>query len=521
LMTDPLNWETEGYLAADQAPTIYQVVLWLTESNNTNSVVALFPSPFDEMGLSELPDAFSNFTQMRSDAYQAEVADNTTDVNDAYYSTGGSTALADSLLGGVAASAANSDSTQLAAVNNGVLAVPETLLFAQWLSWNATDQAAIYESECFNYTSTSSSTLDNFVDQIQAMVNKMVSFLTTMESYAGDAGIEQLETFIADFAEGATDDVVNILMSYVDVAFADLNETISTPEGAKMALLQQKRKRQDPTAVVDNAASVVSGVISTAMTLLTGLQLNLPTVVDDLKFARTEVSAVAETLDTVFSNFKESGPGIFNTISQLYSTLWTAYFAFFATLTVSVLIYGFWASGWFGGPKTSGEDDYEPPQSCMERLRCCCTSCLSCMRSCHDSNLCFWSFVILLEVIVFVLFIVSIVLCLLAGVKAFLSAGCTTVYVLGDDTICQGVLSVIQIWLTSFLADVGDLTTACQSQSLLTCELIESKTKQAVVFTIIGSLVAAVLSFQMIIESAIMHERARWRQIFDDEAKIS
>jgi len=129
--------------------------------------------------------------------------------------------------------------------------------------------------------------------------------------------------------------------------------------------------------------------------------------------------------------------------------------------------------------------------------------------------------VILLEVIVFVLFIVSIVLCLLAGVKAFLSAGCTTVYVLGDDTICQGVLSVIQIWLTSFLADVGDLTTACQSQSLLTCELIESKTKQAVVFTIIGSLVAAVLSFQMIIESAIMHERARWRQIFDDEAKIS
>lgn len=533
LMTDPLNWQTEGYLASDQAPTIKQIVVWVLQCNNTDEVVARLPAPFNEVAYEDLADAIANFTQMRSDSFQAEVAANTTDINDAYYSTGSSTALADALLGGVAASAANSDDTQLAAVNSGVAAVPATLLFAQWLSWNATDQAAIYESECFNYTSTSSSTLDNFVDQIQTMVNKMVSFLTTMEDYAGDAGIEQLESFVADFAEGAVDDIVNILMAYVDGELQELNATLSSPQAARMALIQQrgkiqqrgriqqKVKRQDPTVVIDNAGSEVSGVISQIITLLTGLQLALPTVVDDLKFARTEVSAVAETLDTVFSNFQVSGPPIFDEIASLYSMLWTSYFVFFAILTTSVLFYGFWASGWFGGPKPSSEEDYEPPQTCMERMRCCCSSCLSCMRSCHDSNLCFWSFVILLEIIVFVLFIVSIVLCLLAGIKAFISMGCTTVYVLSDSTICQGVLSLIQGWLTTFFAGMGDLTLACDAESLLTCGLIASKTAQATMYMILGSLIAAVLSFQMIIETAILHERARWRKIFDDEAKIS
>jgi hypothetical protein len=523
LMTDPLNWETEGYLAADQAPIIFQVVTWLVqESNNTDAVVSLFPAPFNKMDLSELPEAFQEFTQMRSDAYQDEVKANTTDIGDAYYSTGSSVALADALLGGVAASSANSDATQLAAVNSGVPAVPETLLFAQWLSWNATDQAAIYESEVFNFTSTSSSQMDNFVDQVQTMVNKMVSFLTTMESYAGDEGIEQLEGFVSDFAEGAEDDIMNILMSYVDVALEDLKDQIDSPEGAKLSLLQKVRKaKTDPGAVIDNAQAAVSGVVTQIMTLLTSIQLALPAVVDDVGFAREEVSAVAEVLDTVFSNFAVSGPPIFEEVASLYSMLWTVYFVFFALLTVSVLFYGFWASGWFGGPKPSAEEDYEAPQGCLDRLRCCCLSCMSCMRSCHDSNLCFWSFVILLEIIVFVLFIVSIVLCLIAGIKAFVSAGCSTVYVLGDNTICQGVLTLIQGWLPSFFTSVGDLAEACGSQNLLTCELISNATAKAVVYTILGSLVAAVLSFQMIIESAIMHERARWRKIFDDEAKIS
>lgn len=285
--------------------------------------------------------------------------------------------------------------------------------------------------------------------------------------------------------------------------------------------MQQRVKRQDLTRKIDNAGTSASGVVSTIMTLLTDIQLALPTVVDDLKFARTEVSAIAETLDTIFSNFQSSGPPIFEEISSLYSTLWIVYFVVFAVLTASVLFYGFWASGWFGGPKPSSDGDYQPPQTCMERMRCCCSSCLSCMRSCHDSNLCFWSFVILLEIIVFVLFIVAIVLCLLGGIKAFISLGCTTIYVVNDETICQGVLSLIGSFLSTFFSGIGDLATACGDQNLLTCGLIASKTASATMYMILGSLIAAVLSFQMIIETAIMHERARWRKIFDDEAKIS
>jgi len=306
----------------------------------------------------------------------------------------------------------------------------------------------------------------------------------------------------------------------VDTALEDLEEYLATEQGAKMVLMQKVSKRVDPNEVVDKAQSVVSGVIQQVITLLTGLQLMLPAVVDDLKFARTMVSKVGQTLDTIFSNFQESGPPIFEMIASYYGLAWKAYFTFFAILTTSVLIYGFWASGWFGGPKPV-EDDYQPPQTCMERIACCCNCCMSCMKTCHDSNLCFWAFAIFLEVIVFVMFIVSIVLCLVAGVKAFVSAGCSTVYVLDDNTICQGVLSVIQKWLNTFFTDVGDLTAACGNSNLLTCNLIESKTAHAIVYTVLGSLVAAVLSFQMIIESAIQHERARWRTIFENESKIS
>merc|ERR1719507_294615 len=126
--------------------------------------------------------------------------------------------------------------------------------------------------------------------------------------------------------------------------------------------------------------------------------------------------------------------------------------------------------------------------------------------------MCFWSGIILFEIIVFILFIVSIVLCLLAGIQAFVGAGCLTVYVLNDNTVCQGVLSLLQAWLTSFYSTgIGDLASACGDNTLLTCDLISSKMATSAMYTVLGSLIAAVLSFQMIIESAIMHERSRWR----------
>merc|ERR1719450_406611 len=100
-------------------------------------------------------------------------------------------------------------------------------------------------------------------------------------------------------------------------------------------------------------------------------------------------------------------------------------------MTLSVLYYGFWASGWFGGPKASTvSEDYVPPQTCMERLAVCCTACGNCMTRCHDNNCCFWSVILLMEVLCLVLFIVAIILCILSGVKAFMSAGCAQIYIL-------------------------------------------------------------------------------------------
>jgi len=247
----------------------------------------------------------------------------------------------------------------------------------------------------------------------------------------------------------------------------------------------------------------------------------LPSVVDNLKFARKEVSAVSKQLDTIFGAFQQKGPPIFNEVAGLYSTLWTAYYALFAILTVSILFYGLWASGWFGGPSAAlADEEYVPPEGMMDRCLACWSSCQACCRGCTDSNLCFWSVILIMQVLVLVLFLVSILLCILAGVKAFLAAGCAQIYIVNDSKICTGVLGMIRRWLMSFLLeDPYLLYEACDAHTLLTCQLIGAKLKKSAVYTTIGSLMAAVFSFQMIIESAILHERARWRKIFDEESK--
>merc|ERR1719215_2438481 len=259
------------------------------------------------------------------------------------------------------------------------------------------------------------------------------------------------------------------------------------------------RSQPDPAAAV----SQLAGSFPQISFMLTSLNEMLPTVVEDLRFARRDVSAVSQNLNSIFATFQDNGPPIFYTISNLYSTAWTAYYWLFATLTTAVLFYGFWASGWFGdisGKVPEGEE-YVAPSGIKARCCACFSACGGCLRACNSYAMFFWSVIIIMEVMVLLLFIVSLVLCILAGVQAFLAAGCGQIYILGDFSICTGALDMLGTFLSSFRVGDSESRDACNSQELMVCQVIGSRMQTSAVYTVVGSMTAAVFSFQMIIET--------------------
>eukprot|EP00928_Gymnodinium_smaydae_P061454 TRINITY_DN45520_c1_g1_i1.p1 TRINITY_DN45520_c1_g1~~TRINITY_DN45520_c1_g1_i1.p1 ORF type:complete len:1050 (+),score=294.57 TRINITY_DN45520_c1_g1_i1:121-3270(+) len=265
----------------------------------------------------------------------------------------------------------------------------------------------------------------------------------------------------------------------------------------------------------------VSGIWVQATDMLRQLQKVLPTAIEIMKFARTEVSAVSANLDSIFSGLSEKGVGIFVQVASLYSTIWFAYYVFVMTLTLGLMWYGFWASGWFGGPKPMdvGEDeDYQPPQGFVERLKCCCSACLNCMARCHDREACFWCCILIYQLILLVLLLMSIVFVILAAVQIFVGSACGQVYLLGDEKVCTDTLNQVATFMSTFQLSGGEvpLSMSCNHFNLQVCDLVKNKMLSSAMLTVVGSFVSTVLSFEMMFEIAIIHERARWRRVINE-----
>merc|ERR1719401_1727207 len=130
-------------------------------------------------------------------------------------------------------------------------------------------------------------------------------------------------------------------------------------------------------------------------------------------------------------------------------------------------------------------------------------------------HLCFWSFIIVFQIIVLLLFIVSIVFMLIGAVQIFIGTGCGMIYIIGDVKICTETLRMLSTFLSTFRVGEGEvpLSMSCNHYNLLTCDIVHDKMLQSTILTIVGSFVAALLSFQMIFETAVLHERAYWRRI--------
>jgi len=264
--------------------------------------------------------------------------------------------------------------------------------------------------------------------------------------------------------------------------------------------------------------SPIWDTVTTTLRLMTQI---LPTAVDNLKFARLEVSAVSSQLSNVFENFHKSGAKVFNTVARLNKIAWTVYYFLLAPLTCGILYYGFYASGYFGGPKAIEEEEYVPPEGFMDRLAACWRCCCNCVTEFEDTAFCLWSMILVMQIIVLLIFIVSILLTILAGVKVFITASCAQVYIINDDKVCTETMHGISKFLESFY--VGEVPTSldfiCETKNLKTCQQITQKMMTSTIYTVVGSFAATIFSFELILNTAMLHERSRWRRIADKRNK--
>lgn len=518
------------------------------------------------------------------------------------------------LLHGTAASDGGPMDLAMKALAKGVPAKPETLLFAKWLSWNASRDASSFQKQCFVYTGESSSALEAFNTQVQGMVKKISMFIELLKKYATPAAIEHMEDMAADFASHAMEDVFEVvkvaIMAVVKGPAASLRRGeisrlpkkrhlhralsvhrkrhseyarnasllvltsatgVSVGDGgrpkAKAAYPSSNRRNHSIEAPTDHHSigrkggtrhpvrvahqafrlpndadrfpmdavygthftregtvgageAVPSAVWEQVTTLLRNLEKVLPTCIDLLIFARKEVSAVSSQLNTIFKNLRQKGVSIFFEVAASYRTIWVSYYLFVMPLTFGILMYGFWASGWFGGPQplNGPQADYEPPRGFFDRLRCCCAACCRCVSDNHDKTSCFWSFILLFQLIVLLLFIVSIVFVIMAGIEIFTSTSCGQIYMLNDNKVCTETLDQIATFMESFEVGSGEvpLSMACEHHSLKTCDLIHDKMLQAAVMTVSGSFIAVFFNFELIFNVALIYERARWRRVINE-----
>jgi hypothetical protein len=644
LFSESEHWVSEGFNLDDQPICMQRVTRWLTNAQqatwpqnqllqlhrriageeahdkvmlaqtDVKDLVAAMPAMAKEKGKANV----HRYSMTRMAAHRAKRA--------ARFKTSTQQKLLMKLLGGQAPTDNQGPMPTAAerSINAGVPAVPATLEFARFLSWNASDTAERFQQQCFNYSNEASNALDSFATQVRAMTSRFTNVLNMLETYSTPAGIDRLENQVREFASSAASDVIlvveeslggflnqsmpmiedalggaietagealgrqigdaltpladtladslgNIVGEAVgDPAAGDLiGEQLGDMLGERIANLTSDALGEQITDVlsntVDNAlerltdtltdatagvrgqdtaliasrARVVkfdqpedddafSGAWGTMVNQLQQLANILPIAIDTLQGASGQVSRVSANLDSIFEGFANKGPEIFDSVAGYWNLIWGLYFGFFAALTLGILYYGFWASGYFGGPQPLVAQDYGQPEGVMSRITVFCRQCCMCasrdsdgnLVAFHDRDLCFWSCILLMQVLILIIFIISLILCILAGVKTMLLSGCAQIYMLGDSTVCLETLHTLRDWLADFHVIPGEgLDDICDSQNLLTCQLISQRMAQSTMLTTVFSFLAVILNMQLLIESACLHERAKWMRKLNEFTK--
>mmetsp|Transcript_6383 Transcript_6383/g.11671 ORF Transcript_6383/g.11671 Transcript_6383/m.11671 type:complete len:879 (-) Transcript_6383:104-2740(-) len=493
---------SEGFDISIEDETVEQVVEWIEMAEGGEAALKAFAKVTPSSASESWADAYDQEVKKREVQYSS--ANGLGSPETTSYHTQAASTLRDILLGGSAASAGSKDPDAAQVSGSAQPAKPETLAFARELSENVSQSVKDYNEETHAYSGTSSNPLDSICNSINGMVKKTQSFLTLMDNYAGPGGAEFIEKQADQFVNGTLEDIVLLSGELIDEGI----NSFHCSAGNKTACKQLPDT--DYTLHLSGASTFVTDTMK-------DLQAVLPQVIKALTTAKKEVSTISGVINSISQMLSLKAPPLMENISQIYKYVWIGYFTFFFLFSASMLYYGFWANGWFGGPQAELPDTaYEAPQTFTQRLRTCCGSCLACMRSCTSGHLCFWSMLLLAQLIILILFVVSLLICILTGIQAFFGAGCSKIYLIGDAEVCTAVMSIFKGFLKTF-GFSEPIEDTCLQKNLLTCKIIRDSVFHTAIGVIVGALLASVFSFQMLLDSATKHERARCAKMWEEE----
>lgn len=436
-----------------------------------------------------------------------------------------------------------SDPDAAQVVNSGVLAQPETLQFAQWLSNNATATARALAKQCFQYTSQSSGTLDSTASRVAGMIKGMQAATAGLSTIFKAAEAGNLEgaffnvtmALLASVEEDRqittlSEDAVRAVARAVD-AIAKVASNSSSPEAMSVQEMSgdlENRLVASPAGAPapslwpsNGSAMMLEGAWARVGPFMNTLQDAIPSGVIGIRFSRQEVVTTSAGLKTLFSVFKEDGPAVFERAAQGYRQFWTKYILIDFLLAFWFAFFAMWASGVFGSqahamhPRAAAilnrEESPVPPTTFFGRLRMTCQSIAYGFLTSSDKYMLFWSVLLLTEVALLLFFVATMAISLFFGIRLLLAAGCGELYILGSRQVCQEMLLSVSEMMKTFTHVGGEpLESACRTQNLLTCDIVTSSLGWALGISLFASFLAATLSWLVLVDSAAANETIRW-----------
>jgi len=294
-----------------------------------------------------------------------------------------------------------------------------------------------------------------------------------------------------------------------------------------------------------NRRSDIHGAWEEMVTSLSSLTRSLPLAMDTLKGARGEAAKIVKNLRSDFDIFLSRGPTAFDEISRQWRQVWFLYFVFLSLGLGGLAYYTVWALGyWSEAEKVADkmtqsaierrswqdEDSLDTPApSFQDRLQMAFAACIYFLRPRPDRDLAFWSCILCMTAIALLVFLIAIFLCITSGFGRFLMSGCAQVYALGDASICFDVLNGLKRAFRSFNFRNMDEsvsreqmeedlpTDVCIRLDLTTCQKIDHEMHQSAMLVTFFGLLGVALTFQVVLDSSMLHQRSRLRRMKVEE----
>jgi len=513
IMQDPEWWLSEGLDPATQPDIIARVAKWAVGGIHDHHRTGRIPLVAEMLGGSRVGESLAReLSEVRgtpSRAFHEKVVSQTLrervqrrgrEASAAHrgerarraqrlLSSAGTRRLFQELLGGDLPATVVQDWEAASAVNKAAKAAPETLEWTSWLANNASATAAGLQLDVLAYSPTVGQALDSWAGRLGSMVKRVWQFLQMVLKYASPHGIQTMESLVEQFVRDAPNELVDIA-----------HDVANRPWG--------------------NSTVMEFGVWPKLRAFLADLQGLLPHVVAAMEAARGGVISVSGSLSTNMEALNAQAP-LFHKSAHIAKASFAWYFVMWLFITLGIAAFNFRVSGFLGGTALEADKEYEPPQTLKERLRVCFSGAAVCLNKCTlDNPLFFWSVLLLVDILVLVSFYVCLTLCVAVAVGTWAQSGCAQLYILGDETVCSEALGIMRKmlgFLSGYPYHIAE--DACRAHYLMTCKVFTRELAGQGVLTYFAGFLASIFSFNLLVESANLYERARWQQYRKDVLK--